>query len=312
MKYFSYNISFLIFILLGNGFLSNIIREYSILFQLKLNHSKAIFYKSVPFFVSFILTIALLYLLNDKILAFFLGKFIGLFLFFIFIFFTEKINQYKYKFSWVKFNFFFKRVKYSSLIAILGWASGLGFLNFVKLYSKNEIELMVLGLILNLFVILQMVANGINQVYAPKLKIIYSNSKEKGMAYFKKTHFNYFILSIVLFFLIYIVVGWKDFFSFYFPNIESLFYDGNLYFIVIIFFISTFSWVSSPLFMILDLFKILFNINILFNIIAWLLIAVLFNLGFKNFIIYYIIIKFFVSFGTYLYSRLMILNFHKN
>ena len=309
--YFGYNISFLIFVLLGNGFFSNIIRQYSVLFQLELNHSKAIFYKSVPFLVSFIFTLVLLYFLDDKILAFFLGKFLGLSIFFIYILFNEKINKYKQEFSWITFNFFFKRVKYSSLVSILGWASGLGFLNFVKLYSKNEKDILIIGLILNLFVILQMIANGINQVYAPKLKILYSDSKEKGIAYLKKTHLNYFAFSISLVCLIAIILFWKDLLSYNFPNIEVIFYDGNLYLLVIIFVISTFSWVSSPLFMILDLFKIFFKLNVIFNTTAWLLIALLFNLGFENYVTYYIIIKFIVSFGTYLYSKLKLFNFYK-
>ena len=306
-SYFEYNLSFLIIVLLGNGFLVNIIRQYSVLFQLELKHSKAIFYKSIPFFVSFLFTLILFFLLDDKIMAFFLGKFVGLLLFLLYIFYNEKGFLIKHKFSWTTFNFFFNRVKYSSLVAILGWASGLGFLNFVKFYSKNERDLLVLGLILNLFVILQMVANGINQVYAPKLKVIYLESKQKGISYLKKTHLVYFFLSVSLVVLVSITLIWKDLLIYYFKNIEVIFDNGNLYVVIMIFFISSFWWVASPFFMILDLFKTFFKLNVSLNIIAWLLIVLLYNLGFNNFILYFLIIKLSVSIGTYFYLKLKIL-----
>lgn len=302
--YFNYNLNTLIFLILGNGLISNIVRFYSVSFQIELKHYKAIKFKSIPFFSSFILSLFLFFLMQDKVLAFFLGKFIGMLIFFIYVLISEK--GYKLIFTSNKYYFglTFKRAKYSFVIALLGWGANLGFLNFAKIYSSSTSQVVLLGLLLNLFTLLLLFSNGINQVYVPELKQKLSFSLSAGETYSKKVHNVYIMLSILFAVLVTIVLLFKEYFMELIPNVKDIFSGGYLYLTALLFFINSFHWVAAPYLMIMDKYKNYFNIIWVLNAIAWLLIIILlFIFGFNNFLFFYFIIKIVDSLGIYLYVK---------
>jgi hypothetical protein len=302
--YFNYNLDILIFILCGNGLISNIIRFYSVSFQIDLKHSKAILFKSIPFFSSFICSVGLFFLMKDKVLAFFLGKFIGMLFFFIYILIKEEGYKLMFNFNKYYFGMTFKRAKYSFVISFLGWSSNLGFLNFAKMYSNSSTELLLLGLILNIFTLLLLFSNGINQVYVPQLRIKLKSSLSIANKFSKRVHALYFILSVIFSFLITFILFFRSHLIQYLPNLEDLFKGNYLYLIVLLFFINSFHWIATPYLMILDKYKNYFNIIVLLNLISWILILIiLFIFGFNNFLFFYFLIKIFDSIGIYLYVK---------
>lgn len=303
-EYFNYNLDLLIFILCANGLISNIIRFYSVSFQIELKHSKAIMYKSIPFFSSFVCSVTLFFLMDDKILAFFLGKFVGMLFFFIYILIVEEGYKLIFRFNKHYFGMTFKRAKYSFVIAFLGWASNLGFLNFAKIYSKSSSDILLLGLMLNLLTLLLLFSNGINQVYVPQLKLKISTSLKLAQNYSKRVHFLYFILSIVFSCFIVIILIFKNQLISYLPNLREIFNGSYLHLITLLFFINSFHWIASPYLMILDKYKNYFNIIVALNIISWVFILVLlFIFGLNNFLFYYFVIKIIDSIGIYLYVK---------
>lgn len=298
--YYEYNLNILIFCILGNAFLATIIRFYSVTMQIILDHKTALKLKSIPFFISFIFSSIFLLTLNDKILAFFLGKTLGLSLSFGYYFLYKQI---KLKiFSTNKFTFIsvFKRAKYSFLIAILGWSAGLGFLNFAKVFS-NEKNMLILSLILTLSAILQMVGNGINQVYSPQLKTYFLDSYEKAKNYSIKTHKVYFILSTLLIFGATVIYIFSNEVLMYLPKLEVIIVEPYIFMIPILFLISSFNWIAGPFFTILDKFKSSFMMNVMLYIVSWLIIILLITFKVGSVIIYYLILKAVISIGLYIY-----------
>lgn len=302
--YFNYNLDLLIYILCANGLISNIIRFYSVSFQIELKHTKAILFKSIPFFSSFVCSVVLFFLMNDKVLAFFLGKFIGMLFFFIYILIKEKGYKLFFSFNKYYFGLTFKRAKYSFVISFLGWSSNLGFLNFAKVYSNSSTDILLLGIMLNLFTLLLLFSNGINQVYVPQLRIKLSTSFSVGNNYSTRVHFIYIILSIIFACLITIVLFFRNQLMSYLPNLGEIFNGGYLYLIALLFFINSFHWIATPYLMILDKYKNYFYVIVILNLISWILIvALLFIFGLNNFLFFYFIIKIIDSIGIYLYVK---------
>jgi len=54
-------------------------------------------------------------------------------------------------------------------VSILGWLSGLGFMNLAKLYADPE-NLATIGYILNIWNVFLLISTGINSVYNPLIK----------------------------------------------------------------------------------------------------------------------------------------------
>lgn len=306
-NYFNYQGMSLFIVIFLNGLFSNIIRFYSVCFQLEIKHKQALIYKSLPFFLSFLFCLILFYMLEDKILGFFLGKCVGLSLFFSYIFY--KNNDFRNIFQ-SKFHHFLsliKRVKFSFAIAIFGWLAGLGFLNFAKIASTNSEEILLVGLIFNIYSILQLFANGINQVYVPHLKQLSLSDRNAQKNYTAKTHYIYILLTLFFVFVFSLIILFKQTIIKFLP-ISDVLLDGNIFLLALIFFINSFQWVSTPYLMILDKYKNYLSAKLVLNITAWTLIIILATLNFTNILLFYFLIQIFDSIGIFLYVKKILAN----
>lgn len=289
-EYFNKSSILLFLLIFLNGFLANVYNLNSVYCQLKGNHRKAIFFRSAPFFMSLLLIVICVSIFDDKILFFFVGKSLGLFLFYIFYFIKGSTIKNFISFRKEDISYFlklFQKIKYSFIIVIIGWASGFGFPNFVKIFgSKNQAY--ELGLLLNLVVVLQFLSYGINQVYSPKLKSI-NKSKKERMLLSKKYHFMYVKLTMfillalgLLFILNLLISDYTDVFQKWI-NIAPL--------AIVVFFISTFHWISQPFYFIYNKFKELYRVKLYTTIFSWAIIFLLVMLfKFNNFVVLYFIL----------------------
>lgn len=299
-NYYSYDLKYIIFFMLGNGFISNFVSNISVAAQIHLDHKKALLYKSVPFFLSFIFCLSSFIFFEDKVFAFFFGKFFGLLIFYVIIFFREKLYLNFLRFDKLLFSSLFKRIKFSFIIAMLSWASGLGFLNFMKLFSDESSSIAIVAMTLNLFTVLQLLSNGINQVYVPQLKHLLTFNIVKAKAYSKKTMFIYFKVTALLLVGVGISFILKDFII----NLTTLdpIVFSSIFLVVVLFFINIFQWIATPYLIILNKYKHLFFSKLFLAIISWgIVLFLIYFFEIKNFILHYFVMQIVSSIGIYYY-----------
>lgn len=301
--FYNYDLTLLILPILGNGFISNVLSNISVAAQIQLNHKKALLYKSLPFFFSFIICLVFFILLEDKIFAFFFGRFLGLFLFFIFIIFNDKLISTLFKFNLRVFLSLFKRIKYSFIIAMISWLFGLGFLNFAKLYTTDKDSLALLAMMISLFAVLQLLANGVNQVYVPNLKKYMSNSVTAAFNYSKRVSKDYVKIGVFLACIIGVIYLVKGLLISIFPSLQPLIFE-SLLFVIILFFVNIFQWIATPFFMISNKYKTLFWLKFNFALISIFCVGFLFFVfNLDNFIFYYLLVQTVNCLGVFIYFK---------
>ncbi|WP_326984845.1 hypothetical protein VUJ46_10060 [Chryseobacterium sp. MYb264] len=298
-QYYNYNLHYVILFIIGNAFVTTIVNYISVSLQISANHKLAIQYKSIPFFLSFVFCIVFFLTFDDKVLAFFLGKFSGISIFFIFFFIKNKLYKNIFKFKSIHFISLLKRVKYSMIIAFIGWGTGLGFLNFSKIYSGSEQQLLALGLLLNMFSMIQLLSNGINQVYVPKLKELLAQSMADARTYTKSIKFMYIKVAGGLLVLALLLLIVRNLIPGILPKIDNTFIY-SLCFVILVFFLNIFQWISAPYLMILDKYKYYFFLKLSSNAVSWILmLSLIYLFHMNNFIIFYFIIQLINSFTVY-------------
>jgi hypothetical protein len=214
--------------------------------QIEENHKKSLIIKSTPFLVAFIFSVICTILFSDKLLGFFFGKVIGFVLSGILLKVTNVLEfNFKFKSDAVIVKEFLSRGKYLVLINFFGWLSGYGFLYFARVFWENTT---VLGNMLNVFTLLLLIANGVNQVYTPKLKKVFELNKNKGLKLSYKILLVFIGISMV-----FAAIGFGgQFLSF------GLFYDkivSNVPFATAVFASMSLHYVFTPYFLLEDNYK---------------------------------------------------------
>lgn len=248
--------------------------------QIEENHKKSLIIKSTPFLLAFIFSVICTLSFNDKLLGFFFGKVIGFVLAGILLKFTN-VLVFNFKFQSDSFIIkeFLSRGKYLVVINFFGWLSGYGFLYFARIFWEDTT---VLGNMLNVFTLLLLIANGVNQVYTPKLKKVFELNKNKGLKLSYKILLVFVGISIV-----FATIGFVgQFLSF------GLFYDkiiSNIPFAAAVFASMSLHYVFTPYFLLEDNYK-----NYLFySVISYLLaIAAVVVLGVSSVSLLYVYIVF--------------------
>lgn len=295
-NFYDYDNVWIVIIILINGFIVNIIRLYAVYFQLIGNHNKAVIFRSLPFALASLASILFFYFGNDKILSFFLGKFIGLFLFFIIIIYIEKRIVIISTKTLSVLKGIIKKSKYSFLLAILSWLSGMGFPNVVK--SIDSQQALQIGYIVNVFSLLQFFSYGINQVYVANLKTSYEQSTDTAVKLTQKYHKIYIGITIIM--LLFCFIPFGEILQF--GNINK--WITIFPYAIIIFFLNTFHWVSTPYYHIRGNFKQLFLINVFANLSGWIIIVFLYYvLNIRIFTIHYLLLWSFMTLIPYFKIR---------
>lgn len=163
------------------------------LYRLKENHFKSILYLFLPQPLIFLSGIIISFYLND-IRYFFCGSTISLIAFFFIVYFLESRKN-----SMLSFGSFSKNITLNSapffIMAILGWLSGYGN-NFIINYFFSSTEIASFTFLYTFGGILLMIANSLNQVWAPRFYNLYSQKNEIILN--KQNIFFYNILAIML------------------------------------------------------------------------------------------------------------------
>ena len=288
--YFGHGNLLTYFAILINAILFNSFRLNSSYSQIQENHRTAIIYRSLPFFSAFAFSLLFVWLFNDKILGFFLGKSVGFFLFQLVV---RRRQTFSLRLSFNKaiISDILKRSVYLFSNAWLGWVTGIGFINVAKIISKNDLQVAKMGYALNIYSILLLAGYGINQVYGPRLKkLIETNSLEAGIEFSKKIQFLF--IGIVLFGSL-SFIGLDIIFNYFSIDLSIVPNFVDFWNVVpaaiAVFFFSSFAWIANPYYYILDRYKEFFRITF-WGFIASFIIAIITATKFKILIAYIILI----------------------
>ena len=282
--------------ILFNVFTNGYIFYLTNFYKLIEDHDKALKVQSL-YFISFLSILIFSLILENKVLAFFLGKSVG---FLIIIILTKlfKFNITKFRFLNFTVNEWKKMLNLFS-ISILGWISGLGFINLAKIYSTPEIVLRI-GYILNLWNVFLLIGIGVNSVYHPLIKKhITDKIPDIANKIKHKTLLLYLGISLCAY-IIYYTLNYINLFGNY-PEIQKVFVEiPNT---LILFVISAFYYVIHPFYLVYDKFKTFNLLNIsAFVFAVFITFTGTFN-GYNNYIIYLILLYFFKSSFLYIYGE---------
>ena len=179
ISYFKYKNFIVYLLILLNVYLVRWLYFSAFMKQMNEKHAEAIRIKGIPFILSLSFAMAFVFIFEDKIFGFFLGKSFGLLIYYILI--QEKIVRS------IKLEFlidFFNRSKFLLLTGLLGWGTGYGFLNVAHIFY-TEIDIKRFGYMLNIYMIFLMVIFGVIQVVKPKiLRLVEKGSSIKELLYF--------------------------------------------------------------------------------------------------------------------------------
>lgn len=288
-------------------FLSMIINGYIVYltnyYKLIEKHNKALIIQSL-FFISFISIMIFVFLIENKILAFFLGKTIGLVIVLLFLK-LLKLDLVKFKLIFLEKNEYKKILNLFS-VSVLGWISGLGFMNLAKIYASPD-NLITIGYILNIWNVFLLLSTGINAVYHPLVKkYIIQNRLDKAKVVKVKTFFIY--LSIT--FLVYITYFLIDTLAIFkeYEKINAVF--SVIPYTLLLFLFSIFYYVTHPFYLANDKFGIFNSLNIFSHALWFLLVIILSFFGYENYIWFLVFLYFLKSITLFIYAekKLMVID----
>ena len=229
------------------------------------NHNRSLFLKNAPFLLSFILQVVFIFWLKFEIIfAFFLAKFLA---------FTTigliSLLQGDFSLKARISPLIFKEVfRYSSTLWVyvfVGWLMGYGALNLTKLFLEDSYSL-ALGRMINLWMVLLLMANGVNNVYIPILKRKFKENYPESLKFRNKILAIYLAISIVG-----LVLGIVT------MNIWTLNDLKYVPFIFVMLFAQAFQYVSNPFYFMADKYKRFVYVNIACGLFVLLYSLMLFK-----------------------------------
>lgn len=285
--------------MLINSYLVYLTNYYKIIEQ----HGKALLVQAL-LLTSFLTIVLLILILKDVVVAFFLGKAIGLI---IVIMLLKPLKLFGFSFSFSLLSKEeLKKVFNLFSVSALGWASGLGFLNLAKIYSTPA-ELVEIGYILNIYNIFLLISVGVNSIYAPLIKRnLIDLNKVQAFRIKMKTLILYLFIAFVTVLLYYVVSNINLNFNNEVEAIISVFPYAILLFVL-----NGFIWVAQPFYLINDKFKNYNLINILSYILWGLILICCLYFGYRNFILFLVMIHFIKSALTFFYAQMDFMEFEK-
>ncbi|MEN8775964.1 MAG: hypothetical protein ABF263_00445 [Polaribacter sp.] len=191
-------------------------------------------------------------------------------------------------------------------VSVLGWISGLGFMNLAKIYASPE-NLITIGYILNIWNVFLLLSTGINAVYHPLVKkYIIQNRLDKAKVVKVKTFFIY--LSIT--FLVYITYFLIDTLAIFkeYEKINAVF--SVIPYTLLLFLFSIFYYVTHPFYLANDKFGIFNSLNIFSHALWFLLVIILSFFGYENYIWFLVFLYFLKSITLFIYAekKLMVID----
>ncbi|TGV03843.1 hypothetical protein [Flavivirga rizhaonensis] len=261
-------------------------------------HKKALLIQGL-LLITFLSIIGSIYIFKNIIVAFFLGKAIGLLIVLVIVI-VFNLQKFQFKLDYLNWNEI-KQILNLFSVSVLGWLSGLGFMNLAKQYSNTN-ELAEIGYILNVFNVFLLFSVGVNSIYGP---IIRNHLMQKALNKALKIKSRVFIVYLsvgVLFFLVYIL------FSEFNLNQKSKAIINVVPYVLLIYIFNAFNWVSQPFYLILNKFKDYNLVNIITYLVWGFLILMCSYFEYQNYIWFLIAIHFFKGLFSYFYAKMNFMN----
>lgn len=281
-QYYNYYNSYVYFLVLLNVFFMRWLYFSAFMKQIEEKHLNAIKIKSIPFLLSLLFAIIFVLLLDDKVMGFFIGKSLGLFLYYVYLIKQESIKIFFNRMFLVDF---ISRSKFLLLTSLLGWSTGYGFLNIAHTFYSG-IDTRNFGYMLNIYMIFLMITFGIIQVLRPKILTLIENRAS--------THalFNYYIKIILLFLLIAFV---SYIFSFLLKEFRISDFIikiiENIDFAILLFLLVSIESITKIFIYAKDKIKIFTYLLVSTEIIAWaMILTLIYLLNVNMFLVYFSLI----------------------
>ncbi len=274
-SFFNYDYTLVFICIIISAFVNSFMRFYRVQLQLLLKHNSALKSMIFSFGFSNLFMIIGILIFEDKILGFFMGKAIGFILYLIYLIY---IDDLKILFSKFVFYYFIIRVRYLLLFAIYSWLFGYGFTYMINLFGSLD-DVANIGYLITFSMPFLLLANGINQVYNPKIRNLIKINLLDAFTFSKQVMLYYFIISFSLFLIIYVIS---------FINIEIV-SKYIVYFIIssIIFLFSTYKYIYEIYLYVNDMFKPYILTTIFIETLALVLILSIYKIWNYNIIYLY-------------------------
>ncbi|KAB1066521.1 hypothetical protein F6U93_13950 [Tamlana haliotis] len=245
--------------------------------------------------ISFVSILVSVLIFDNKISSFFVGKAFGLTIVLVIITFL-KLNLSKFSFTLLNTSEL-KKIINLLLVSVLGWVSGLGFMNVAKIYASDE-ELLKVGYILNICNVFLLISIGVNSVYNPLIKKYLNVNNIKALRIKRNTLLIYVLIAAISY-LGYLLLMNFDFSG----EIETM--VSVIPYAILIFLFGAFQSVVHPFYLITDRFKDFSYLNIL-SYLFWIgLMLICTYYGYDNYIWFLVIIYMIKSGFAYFYAQKM-------
>ncbi|UKM65591.1 hypothetical protein GSB9_02162 [Flavobacteriaceae bacterium GSB9] len=274
-----------------NAYLNYLTNYYKMIEE----HGKALLIQGL-LMISFGSILIHILIVEDKVVAFFWGKALGLLLVLTLVKFLG-LTKFKFKIVFLSLSEL-KLVLNLFSVSALGWGSGLGFMNLAKMYSTAE-ELVEVGYILNIFNVFLLVSIGVNSVYGPLIKKhVIKNEREKVIKIKNQTLMIYLLIVLLVIVLYILVINLGFQFNHKIEQVLSI-----LPFAILLFVFNIFHWISQPFYMVNNKFNSYNYLNIL-SYVFWVLTMIVgLYYGYSDFIAFLMLIHFMKGAMTYLYAK---------
>jgi len=274
-----------------NSYLTYLTNYYKLVEE----HGKALLVQGL-LMISFLSILLHIIFVEDKVVAFFLGKALGLLFVFLLVKFLH-LTKFKYKIDFLSFNDI-KQVLNLFSVSALGWVSGLGFMNLAKIYSSPN-QLVEIGYILNIFNVFLLISIGVNSIYGPLIKKHLTKNELNSVVKIKTQTLVIYLLIASLLMLFYVVLINLGFdFSNKVEQVLSV-----IPYALLLFIFNVFHWIAQPFYMVNNKFNSYNYINI-FSYVFWVVIIVVsLYFGYKDFIVFLMLIHFIKGLLSYFYAR---------
>jgi len=251
-QYFEYEILLTYLAIPINVFFFIFFKFLSLYQQLDGDHGKAIYFKSMPFFFSFLGALAGVLSLDDPVVGFFVGKTIGYFFAFLYLQLKQNLFFVDFRIDGTFLKEYLNRSKFLVSITLFGWLGSYGLLNIGKIVSTHE-KVVEYGYMINLFSIFLMLANGINQVYSPKVKQLYSDNRGAAYSFSKKILLVYFFIAVCAYFTYQLILYINN--DLNILDTKSLDIFTVMPYAILVFWIGSFKYISDVYIYITDTYK---------------------------------------------------------
>ncbi|MFT4801034.1 MAG: O-antigen/teichoic acid export membrane protein [Flavobacteriaceae bacterium] len=292
-NYFQVNLVVVYVSILANMLLNSYLVYLTNFYKVIEEHGKALLIQGL-LLISFLSIIISILFIKNIIIAFFLGKTIGLVIVVILVKFL-KLTKFRFEIKVLSFKEI-KQVANLFSVSALGWLSSLGFMNIAKLNSTPE-ELIKTGYILTLFNVFLLISIGVNSIYGPMIKkLLKQNEFSKAIKVKNNVLMLYFFIAILAFLIYLLALNFN-----FGERIDQLI--SMIPYVILVYIFNVFHWVAQPYYFINNKFN-KYNLMNTCSYIVWIvLIIICFNYGYHNYIWFLMFIHMLKGLMSYFYAR---------